>query len=263
MSGAAGTYEAYERVMRLHVVPHLGGRTIAQVTASDVEELYALWRRGCAALNTVRPGASRCWGCSRTPSGTSGYRATVSRKSRSSAIRPFWWTSEHFRALKRSQHWVGNRATLGADCLAHGMRRASNRRISRGFRVVSSDALRARRQVVRVKNTSGGYLASAPLKHRPEGEWRDIPAPDFLERFKDNRLRVLYERGRISHSGLVRKSWDRTIERLDLPKYTPHGLRGIYGSQSRCPTVPLCTRSPAEWDTARSTRRRPATATSR
>ncbi|WP_428837735.1 tyrosine-type recombinase/integrase [Streptomyces olivaceiscleroticus] len=33
------------------------------------------------------------------------------------------------------------------------------------------------------------------------------------------------ERFRIRLSGLVRKSWDRAVERLGLPRYTPHDLR--------------------------------------
>ncbi|MFG2289460.1 hypothetical protein ACGFOU_25745 [Streptomyces sp. NPDC048595] len=50
---AAGTEESYERIMRLHVLPQLGKKTISQVTAADVEELYALWRRQGAMLNTI------------------------------------------------------------------------------------------------------------------------------------------------------------------------------------------------------------------
>ncbi|MFG2136600.1 site-specific integrase [Streptomyces sp. NPDC048650] len=52
-SMAAGTAESYERIMRLHVLPQLGKKTISQVTAADVEELYAYWRRQGAAANTI------------------------------------------------------------------------------------------------------------------------------------------------------------------------------------------------------------------
>ncbi|MFF3545697.1 hypothetical protein ACFYXD_28060 [Streptomyces platensis] len=52
-STAAGTEEAYERIMRLHVLPQLGKKTISQVTAADVEELHKHWRRPGAKLNTV------------------------------------------------------------------------------------------------------------------------------------------------------------------------------------------------------------------
>ncbi|WP_245654300.1 tyrosine-type recombinase/integrase [Streptomyces violens] len=90
---------------------------------------------------------------------------------------------------------------------------------------MSSGALRARRQAGRVKNASGKYVAScAPLKHRQEGEWRDIPVPDFLEHLK-YRLPILNERSGIPHRGLARKSSDRAIERLGLAGYTPHDLR--------------------------------------
>ncbi|MFI9257920.1 phage integrase central domain-containing protein [Streptomyces sioyaensis] len=50
---AAGTEESYERIMRLHVTPQLGKKTMSQVTAADVEELYALWRRRGAMPNTI------------------------------------------------------------------------------------------------------------------------------------------------------------------------------------------------------------------
>ncbi|MFI2188581.1 hypothetical protein [Streptomyces sioyaensis] len=50
---AAGTEESYERIMRLHVLPQLGKKTLSQVTAADVEELYAHWRRQGAAPNTI------------------------------------------------------------------------------------------------------------------------------------------------------------------------------------------------------------------
>ncbi|MEK8142411.1 hypothetical protein NKH18_07570 [Streptomyces sp. M10(2022)] len=44
-AASAGTLESYERIMRLHVVPHLGRKTISQVAAADIESLYARWRQ--------------------------------------------------------------------------------------------------------------------------------------------------------------------------------------------------------------------------
>ncbi|POX37854.1 hypothetical protein C3486_26245 [Streptomyces sp. Ru73] len=227
MSGAAGTYEAYERVMRLHVVPHLGGKTIAQVTASDVEGLYALWRRGGAALNTVE--------ARRIPLSGMFSHAVRHKRIPSNPVK-------EAKKLDNPILPVDERALPGPDEIAALAREIGPRlepavwlmacaglRIGESLGVfpedVSSGVLRARRQVVRVKNASGKYAANyAALKHRQEGEWRDIPIPEFLEHFKD-RLPILNERGGIPHSGLVRKSWDRAIERLGLPKYTPHDLR--------------------------------------
>ena len=50
---SAGTWESYERIMRLHVVPYLGRKTISQVTTADVETLYSRWTRDGAKPNTV------------------------------------------------------------------------------------------------------------------------------------------------------------------------------------------------------------------
>ncbi|MGY5125992.1 tyrosine-type recombinase/integrase [Streptomyces nigrescens] len=50
---AAGTEESYGRIMRLHILPQLGGKTISQVSPADVEELYAYSRQQGAALNTI------------------------------------------------------------------------------------------------------------------------------------------------------------------------------------------------------------------
>ncbi|MFE0376808.1 hypothetical protein ACFW1M_14760 [Streptomyces inhibens] len=50
---SGGTCESYERILRLHVLPHLGRKTIAQVAAADVEALYARWAKGRAKPNTI------------------------------------------------------------------------------------------------------------------------------------------------------------------------------------------------------------------
>lgn len=79
--------------------------------------------------------------------------------------------------------------------------------------------------MVRYKGREGGYIPQyAPLKHRQEGEWRDVPVPDWFEDLAP-RLPVLNQEGETTYPGLVRKSWDRAIARLGLSPYTPHDLR--------------------------------------
>ncbi|MFI2190259.1 hypothetical protein [Streptomyces sioyaensis] len=39
---AADTEESYERILRLHVLPQMGSKTISQATPADAEKLYAL-----------------------------------------------------------------------------------------------------------------------------------------------------------------------------------------------------------------------------
>ncbi|MEU6987674.1 tyrosine-type recombinase/integrase [Streptomyces sp. NPDC046324] len=79
--------------------------------------------------------------------------------------------------------------------------------------------------MIRYKDASGKYTPKyAPLKHRKEGEWRDIPVPASLEPFID-RLPIRNASGGMPYPDLLRKSWDRVIRRLELPAYNPHDLR--------------------------------------
>lgn len=93
-------------------------------------------------------------------------------------------------------------------------------RIGESLGVFSEDILdgtvRCRRQVVRIKNPSGKYVALyAPLKHRKEGEWGDIPAPVHLEPLIE-RLPIRNQAGGTIHPDLFHQSWDRALKRLGL-----------------------------------------------
>ncbi|KPC64490.1 hypothetical protein ADL29_11400 [Streptomyces chattanoogensis] len=134
-SMAAGTEESYERIMRLHVPPQLGKKTISQVTAAHVEELMQVDERALPSYGEISAVAKEI-----------GPR-----------LEPAVW--------------------LMACC---GLR------IGESLSVFPEDildgTLRCRRQGVHIKNSSGKYVAlPALLKHRKEGEWRDIPAPSPLE----------------------------------------------------------------------------------
>ncbi|MFI5524461.1 hypothetical protein [Streptomyces platensis] len=98
-----GTWESYERVMRLHVLPYLGRKTIAQVTAADVEEPYARWAKGGAKPNTIDRATLHGRRSSPTQCATGVYPATRSRKRRSLIIRWFRSMSGAFRVSKRSR----------------------------------------------------------------------------------------------------------------------------------------------------------------
>ncbi|WP_039628884.1 tyrosine-type recombinase/integrase [Streptomyces sp. 769] len=87
--------------------------------------------------------------------------------------------------------------------------------------------LRLRRQIVwyRDRDRDGLYTACyAPLKHRKEGEWHDVPLLEFFASYAD-RFPVLNQQGGMTYPGLVRNSWDRAVKRLGLRDYTPHDLR--------------------------------------
>ncbi|MFC9756743.1 tyrosine-type recombinase/integrase [Streptomyces sp. NPDC056921] len=90
---------------------------------------------------------------------------------------------------------------------------------------VRTGTLRIRRQVIRYKDADGKYTPRhAPLKHRKEGEWRDIPVPNSLQPFIGG-LPVHNASGSLPYPDLLRKAWDRAIKRLGLPEYNPHDLR--------------------------------------
>ncbi|WP_449473071.1 tyrosine-type recombinase/integrase [Streptomyces tanashiensis] len=78
---------------------------------------------------------------------------------------------------------------------------------------------------MRRKGSSGEHAPKcAPLKHRKEGGWRDIPAPASPEPFID-RLPIRNASGGPPYPDPLRKSWDRAIRRLEPPAYSPHELR--------------------------------------
>lgn len=78
----------------------------------------------------------------------------------------------------------------------------------------------------------------APLKHRKEGEWRDIPAPATLEPLAE-RLPIRNQAGGMIYPDLFRKSWDRALKRLGLPNYNPHDLRHKWATVTLSNGVPI------------------------
>ncbi|MFD4996848.1 tyrosine-type recombinase/integrase [Streptomyces buecherae] len=229
-----GTLESYERIMRLHVVPHLGSKSIAQVTAADVEGLYARWRMNGAALNTIESRRIAL-------SGMFSHAVRHKRISNSPVVEaekldnPIVPVDEKalpsFDEIAAIAREIGPRLEPSVWLMA-----CCGLRIGESLGVFPEDFfdgnLRLRRQVVRVKNGAGKYAAMyAPLKHRKEGEWRDIPTAAILDRFLE-RLPVLNADGQMTHTGLVRTSWDRAIGRLGLPEYNPHDLRKKWATET-------------------------------
>ncbi len=78
----------------------------------------------------------------------------------------------------------------------------------------------------------------APLKHRKEGEWRDVPVPRFIESLTE-RLPVTDRAGGMPYPDLIRKSWDRATKRLGLRDYNPHDLRHKWATVTLSNGVPI------------------------
>lgn len=226
-AASAGTLESYERIMRLHVVPHLGRKTISQVATADIESLYARWRQEGAALNTIE---SRHIAMSAMFSHAARHKRIRSNpvaaadKLENPVIPVDDRALPSFEEIAALAHSIGPRLAPAIWLMA-----SCGLRIGESLGVHSADfhdgSLRIRRQVTRYKDASGKYVQKyAPLKHRKEGEWRDVPVADSLQPFID-RLPINNASGGLPYPDLLRKSWGRAIKRLGLPEYTPHDLR--------------------------------------
>ena len=240
-SMAPGTAEAYERILRLHVLPHLGRKTLSQVTAADVEDLYARWRQAGAALSTVQ---SRRIVLSGLFSHAVRHRrisvnpVREAEKLDSPVLRVDERTLPSFEEIAALAKEIGPRLEPAVWLMA-----CCGVRIGESLAVFPEDlsdgVLRLRRQVIRVKNKSGKYVARyAPLKHRKEGEWRDVPAPEKLNSIID-RLPIRNSDGGMPYPDLFRKSWDRAIKRLNMREYNPHDLRHAWATVTLSNGVPL------------------------
>ncbi|WKX74538.1 tyrosine-type recombinase/integrase [Streptomyces sp. XD-27] len=231
---SAGTLESYERIMRLHVVPHLGNKSIAQVTAADVEGLYARWRQDGASLNTIesrRVALSGMFSHAVRHKRIANSPVSEAEKLDNPVIPVDEKTLPSTDEISAIAREIGPRLEPAIWLMA-----CCGLRIGESLVVFPEDFfdgnLRLRRQVVRVKNEAGKYAAMyAPLKHRKEGEWRDIPAAAILDPLQE-RLPILNANGKMTHTGLVRKSWDRAIRRLGLPEYNPHDLRKKWATET-------------------------------
>ena len=124
-----------------------------------------------------------------------------------------------------------------------------------------ADYLRVRRQVSAKAHRDDCATRFVPLKHRAEGEYRDVPLPAFLAEEIDAHLR---EWGTVTASGLellfaprergkgtmptattytyhFKKALkDAGIVKPDgKPKYTPHGLRHFFASTALAAGIPI------------------------
>lgn len=73
---------------------------------------------------------------------------------------------------------------------------------------------------------------------RAEGEWRDVPVPQFIESLAEHPP-VINQAGGMSCPDLIRKSWDRTAKRLGLRDYNPHDLRHEWATETLSNGVPI------------------------
>ncbi|MCX5426883.1 site-specific integrase [Streptomyces sp. NBC_00257] len=226
-TASAGTLESYERILRLHIVPHLGRKMISQVTAGDIEGLYTRWHREGAALNTIESRhivLSALFSHAARHRQISGNPVKQAEKLENPVIPVDDRSLPSFDEIAALAYEIGPRLSPAIWLMA-----CCGLRIGESLGVFHEDVrggtLRIRRQVIRYKGADGKYTPRyAPLKHRKEGEWRDIPVPNSLQPFIGG-LPVHNASGGLPYPDLLRKFWDRAIKRLGLPEYNPHDLR--------------------------------------
>ncbi|WP_461013696.1 tyrosine-type recombinase/integrase [Streptomyces daliensis] len=125
---SAGTWESYERIMRLHVLPHLGSKTVSQVTAADVESLLRAVDQGRGQAEHGRVPQYR------------DVRAVLTRRASQAHIQEPRKGSTQGRELRDSRrragssqprrnsgHRTGHRPSPGTRHMAHGLWRPAYR----------------------------------------------------------------------------------------------------------------------------------------
>ena len=256
------TYRNYESFLRIHLLPHLGSKTIAGVERKDIETFVAAVSRKLAA-STV---------CDRMKLVTHIFQTAVEEKRR--ADNP----TDGVKLPRRAANAVDqdeiptlHEVDLIAKQISPQYRLTVYLQAGAGLRISETlaftadcrraDYLRVRRQVSAKAHRDDCATRFVPLKHRAEGEYRDVPLPAFLAEEIDAHLR---EWGTVTASGLevlfaprergkgtmptattytyhFKKALkDAGIVKPDgKPKYTPHGLRHFFASTALAAGIPI------------------------
>lgn len=263
-----GTWRNYESFLRIHLLPALGNKTVIGIQTRDVETFVAALSKKLAP-STVRD---------RMKMVTSIFKTAIKEKRRSDdptdgiklpragshavdedEIPTFYEVdliakqiSPHYRLTIYLQSGAGLRISetlaFSADCHRDGF-------------------LRIRRQISSKAHRKDCVTRFIPLKHRAEGEYRDIPTPGFLADEIEIHLRhwgtrtadsvdALFaprERGKrtmptaVTYGYHFRKALTEAgiVKPDGSPKYTPHGLRHFFASTALAHSIP--TREMSRW----------------
>ncbi|GGU41798.1 integrase [Streptomyces albospinus] len=256
------TYRNYESFLRIHLLPYLGGKTIAGVQRRDIEAFVAALGKKLAA-STV---------CDRMKTVTSLFQTAIKEKRRADD------PTEGIKLPRSATHAVDedeiptlHEVDLIAKQISPQYRLTVYLQAGAGLRISEalafttdcrrSDFLRVRRQVSSKAHRDDCKTRFIPLKHRAEGEYRDVPLPAFLAQEIDAHLRewgtvttagmeVLFaprDRGKgtmptaTTYAYHFRKALkDAAIVKPDgNPKYTPHGLRHFFASTALAHGIPI------------------------
>ncbi|QHC25660.1 tyrosine-type recombinase/integrase [Streptomyces sp. GS7] len=256
------TYRNYESFLRIHLLPRLGGKTIAGVESKDVEAFVAALGKNLAS-STV---------CDRMKMVTSLFQTAIKEKRRADD------PTEGIKLPRSATHAVDEdeiptlyEVDLIAKQISPQYRLTVYLQAGAGLRIsetlafttdcVRSDFLRVRRQVSAKAHRDDCKTRFIPLKHRAEGEYRDVPLPAFLAEEIDAHL---WEWGTVPTAGMEVLFAPRDRGKGIMPtantyayhfrkalkaagivkpdgnaKYTPHGLRHFFASTALAHGIPI------------------------
>lgn len=259
---ADGTWRNYESFLRIHPLAALGDKTIIGVQAKDIERFVATVSKKLAP-STVSD---------RMKMVTSIFKTAVKEKRRPDD------PTDGIKLPRTGSHAVDedeiptlHEVDLIAKQIAPQYRLTIYLQAGAGLRIsetlgFSADChrdgfIRIRRQVSAKAHRDDCVTRFTPLKHRAEGEYRDIPTPAFLDSEIEAHLQawgtttvkgveVLFaprERGKgtmptaNTYSYHFRKALtDAGITKPDgSPKFTPHGLRHFFASTALAHGIPI------------------------
>ena len=253
------TRRNYQGFITNHLVPSMGRKTIAGVTAADVKALQAeMSKAGLAAstnndrMNCLRAMMSAAVREKRIPE--SPCDGVKPLKAGTAAVDPDEIpTLAEVNAIAEA---ISDQYRLTVWLMAGAGLRVSE---ALGF---SSECgrdgfVRLRRQISSKANQEGCRTRLVPLKHRTADEYRDVPMPDFLGDEIDDHVErwgtvtvegveVLFsprERGKgyMPTASTYGYHWRKALKAAGLESsgYTPHSLRHFFASTALAGGVPI------------------------
>jgi integrase len=243
--GADSSTATYRSVLRAHIDPAIGGKPISAIRREDIKALIAAMHRkglsasriGCAhlvisavlaeAVRDKKLAESPCTGIQLPGVVTAAdfiLPANAQVEAVAAGLPPDW------AATVWLMHGCGLRI---GEALAVSLRC----RINRG-------------ETLRVKEQVNPVAQLRPLKFRREGEFRDIPLPEYVSEAIDKQVAehgttpdgYLFQ-GR-KYKLVVRRSYQEDFQRAAAgaglpPEFIPHSLRHLYASTALAEGIPI------------------------
>jgi integrase len=243
--GADSSIATYRSVLRAHIDPAIGGKPISGIRREDIKALIAAMHRkglsasriGCAHLviSAVLAEAVRDKKLTESPCTGIQLPGVVTA---ADFILPAHAQIEAV-AYGLPPDWAATVWLMHGCGLRIGEALAVNLRC----RINSGKTLRAREQV-------NPAAQLRPLKFRQEGEFRDIPLPEYVSEAIDKHV---VEHGTTSDGYLfkgrkyklvVRRSYQEDFQRTAAkaglpPEFIPHSLRHFYASTALAEGIPI------------------------